>query len=153
MLPTAYRLERRAQYIVDGTLLPCWSWAARKDLYFLGKHKTTGMNVLVACTLEGCLSWISDPVPGSRHDSYIVKDSSVFSTAMDPHDYVGDKGFVGNGMITPFKKPAGGELLDLAEGIQQPGEQDPLGRRAGDRELQDLAHMHTDYRRPIGTFT
>jgi hypothetical protein len=98
------------QYIMDGTLLPCWSWASRKDLYS-GKHKKTGMNVLVACTLEGRISWVSDPVPGSRHDNYIVKDSSVLDS-VDPIDYVGDKGFVGNGMITPFKKPAGGELLD-----------------------------------------
>ncbi|HEY6785800.1 MAG TPA: hypothetical protein VI365_00660, partial [Trebonia sp.] len=40
-----------------------------------------------------------------------VKDSSVLES-VDPRDYVGDRGFVGNGMITPFKKPAGGELLD-----------------------------------------
>jgi hypothetical protein len=68
----------------------------------MGKHKTTGMNVLVACTLEGRLSWISGPAPGSRHDNYIVKDSSVLDS-VDPLDYIGDKGFVGNGMITPFR--------------------------------------------------
>jgi hypothetical protein len=69
------------------------------------------MAVLAACTLEGRLSWISDPVSGSRHDNFTVKDSSVLHGA-DPKDYVGDKGFVGNDMITPFRKPAGGELLD-----------------------------------------
>src|ERR1039457_5697435 len=31
---------------------------------------------------------------------------------MDPRNWIADKGYVGNGMITPFKKPAGGELLD-----------------------------------------
>ena len=30
------------QFIVDGTLLPCWSWPAHPDLYS-GKHKDTGM--------------------------------------------------------------------------------------------------------------
>ena len=31
---------------------------------------------------------------------------------MDPGNWAGDKGYVGHGMITPFKKPAGGELLE-----------------------------------------
>jgi hypothetical protein len=43
-------LSSQVHYIVDGTLLPCWSWAAYPTLYS-GKHKTTGMNVQVACTL------------------------------------------------------------------------------------------------------
>jgi hypothetical protein len=49
-VPTAGDLDERCQYIVDGTLLPCWSWASHPELYS-GKHKTTGMNVQVACTL------------------------------------------------------------------------------------------------------
>jgi hypothetical protein len=42
-VPTAEDLDRDTQYIVDGTLLPCWSWASSPELYS-GKHKTTGMN-------------------------------------------------------------------------------------------------------------
>jgi hypothetical protein len=30
-VPTADRLADGRQYVVDGTLLPCWSWASRKD--------------------------------------------------------------------------------------------------------------------------
>jgi hypothetical protein len=52
---TADDLASGQQFIVDGTLLPCWSWAARPDLYS-GKHKTTGMKVLVACTRPGTLA-------------------------------------------------------------------------------------------------
>ena len=59
-VPTADDLDPDAQYLLDGTLLPCWSWAGRKELYS-GKHKTTGMNVQVACTIYGKLAWISDP--------------------------------------------------------------------------------------------
>ena len=59
-VPTADELDARTQYIVDGTLLPCWSWASNPELYS-GKHKTTGMNVQVAATLTGSLAWISDP--------------------------------------------------------------------------------------------
>ena len=62
-VPIAEELRPGRQYIVDGTLLPCWSWASDPGLYS-GKHKTTGMNVQVVCTLDGELVWISDPVPG-----------------------------------------------------------------------------------------
>ena len=67
------------QYIVDGTLLPCWSWADHSELYS-GKHKTTGINVQIACRPEdGELAWISDPVVGSRHDTYCLGESRVLS--------------------------------------------------------------------------
>src|SRR6266511_1622122 len=59
---------KATQYIVDGSLLPCWSWASHPGLYS-GKHKTTGMNVQVACTLSGQLAWISDAIEGSRQDT------------------------------------------------------------------------------------
>jgi hypothetical protein len=39
-IPTADEIDPEAQYIVDGTLLPCWSWAGHKELYS-GKRKTT----------------------------------------------------------------------------------------------------------------
>ena len=76
-VPVADDLDGRTQYVVDGTLLPCWSWASHPDLYS-GKHKTTGMNVQVACTLAGRLAWISDAVSGSRHDTYCLNESGSF---------------------------------------------------------------------------
>jgi hypothetical protein len=111
-VPTAGDLEERCQYLVDGTLLPCWSWAAHPELYS-GKHKTTGMNVQVACTLAEKLAWISDPIDGSRHDSYCLNESGVLLT-LDPADWTGDKGYVGNGMITPIRKPECRDLLGWA---------------------------------------
>jgi hypothetical protein len=33
-----------------------------------GEHKTTGLNVQVAASLDGEPAWISDPVDGRRHD-------------------------------------------------------------------------------------
>lgn len=149
-IPSADILKGDRQFIVDGTLLPCWSWASRKDLYS-GKHKRTGVNVLVACTLEGRLSWISDPVPGSRHDNFIVKDSSVLD-GTDPLDYVGDKGFVGNGMITPFKKPAGGELLEWQKEFNTQVNKIRWIVEQAIANFKTWRSMHTDYRRPIDTF-
>ena len=74
-IPTAEELRPGRQYIVDGTLLPCWSWASAPGLYS-GKHKTTGMNVQVVCTLDGELVWISDPIEGARHDVFCVDESA-----------------------------------------------------------------------------
>ena len=67
-VPTVEDLDPTVQLIVDGTLLPCWSWAEHPELYS-GKHKTTGLNVQVACTLTGHLAWVSDPPrrKGPRH--------------------------------------------------------------------------------------
>jgi hypothetical protein len=89
-VPTADELDPETQYIVDGTLLPCWSWAGHKELYS-GKHKTTGMNVQVACMIYGKLAWISDPVNGSRHDNYCLGESDVLRT-LNPKNWMGDKG-------------------------------------------------------------
>jgi hypothetical protein len=46
-VPTADELDVGTCDIMDGTLLPCWSWGAHPELYS-GKRKTTGMNVQVA---------------------------------------------------------------------------------------------------------
>jgi hypothetical protein len=109
-IPTADDLDPDVQDILDGTLLPCWSWAGHQELYS-GKHKTTGMNVQVVCTVYGKLAWISDPINGSRHDNHCQEESGALLT-MNPKNWIGDKGYIGNNMITPFRKPAGGELLD-----------------------------------------
>jgi len=64
-VPTVEDLDPTAQLIIDGTLLECWSWADHPELYS-GKHKTTGLNVQVACTLSGTLTWVSDPRTDAR---------------------------------------------------------------------------------------
>jgi hypothetical protein len=100
--PTADDLDPDAQYIVEGTLLPCWSWKDRPELYS-GKHKTTGVNVQLACSIYGRLSWVSDPITGNHHDNYCLGDSGVLLT-LDPGNWMGDKGYIGNKMITPIRK-------------------------------------------------
>jgi hypothetical protein len=150
-VPTADELDPEAQYIVDGTLLPCWSWAGHKELYS-GKHKTTGMNAQVACTIYGKLAWISDPVNGSRHDNYCLGESDVLRT-LDPRNWMGDKGYIGNEMITPFRKPAGGELLDWQKEFN--GEVNKIRWMIEQviSHFKNWTIVHTDYRRPLNTFT
>jgi hypothetical protein len=101
-VPVAEDLDPGRQYLADGALLPCWSWSGHQELYS-GKHKTTGLNVQVACTLEGQLCWVSDPIDGARHDVYCFDESGVLDT-LDPGSWTGDKGYVGRGMVTPVKK-------------------------------------------------
>jgi hypothetical protein len=149
-VPTADELDGRTQFIVDGTLLPCWSWASNPELYS-GKHKTTGMNVQVACTLAGSLAWISDPIEGSRHDTHCLRESGVLLT-LDPGSWIGDKGYVGNEMITPIKKPAHRNLLDWEKEFNT---QINKIRYVIERTIANFKTwriMHTDYRRPLSTF-
>ena len=147
---TADDLDPEAQYIVDGTLLPCWSWAGCKELYS-GKHKTTGMNVQVACTIYGKLAWISDPVNGSRHDNYCLGESDVLRT-LDPKNWIGDKGYIGNEMITPFRKPEGRELLDWQKEFNTEVNKIRWMIEQVISHFKNWTVMHTDYRRPLSTF-
>jgi hypothetical protein len=73
--------------------------------------QTTGMNVQVVCTLEGQLEWISDPLDGCRHDTHCLCESGALPDDA-AHNWVGDKGYVGNDMATPHKKPIYRDLVD-----------------------------------------
>ena len=150
-VPVAEELIPGRQYIVDGTLLPCWSWASRPRLYS-GKHKTTGMNVQVVCTLDGELVWVSDPIEGARHDVFCLDESGVLHT-LDPRDWTGDKGYVGRGMITPIKKIQTRGLLDWQKDFNTAINRT---RAVVERVIANLKNwriLHTDYRRPFASFT
>ena len=47
----------------------------------------------------GKLAWISDPVNGSRHDNYGPANPAYMLT-LEPGNWIGDKGYIGNEMIT-----------------------------------------------------
>jgi hypothetical protein len=147
-VPTADDLDGRTQYIVDGTLLPCWSWASHPELYS-GKHKTTGMNVQVVCTFR--IAWISDPVDGSRHDTYCLSESGALLT-LDPGNWVGDKGYIGNDMITPIRKPACRNLLNWEKEFSTQVNKIRYVIEQVIANFKTWRIMHTDYRRPLATF-
>jgi DDE superfamily endonuclease len=149
-VPTADELDPDEQYIVDGTLLPCWSWAGHDDLWS-GKHKATGMNVQVFCTLYGKLALISDPIAGSRHDNHCLGECGALDT-MDPANFAGDKGYIGNGMITPFRKPPGGKLLDWQKEFNAQVSKIRWRIEQVISHFKNWTIMHTDYRRPLDTF-
>jgi hypothetical protein len=149
-VPTAGELGPQSQLIVDGTLLPCWSWASAPGLYS-GKHKTTGMNVQVACTLEGEIAWISDPVEGSRHDMHCIGESGVLP-GVTPGSWIADKGYIGSGMITPIRKPAHRDLLDWEKEFNTAVNRIRYVIERAIANFKTWRIMHTDYRRPLSTF-
>ena len=63
LLATVEEVPHGGVHIIDGTLLPCWSWKDQPDLWS-GSHKRTGMNLQVLVSLTGHLRWASDPCPG-----------------------------------------------------------------------------------------
>jgi alkylated DNA repair dioxygenase AlkB len=149
-VPTADELDAQTQYLVDGTLLPCWSWASHPQLYS-GKHQTTGMNVQVAATLAGRLAWISDPIDGSRHDNHCLNTANAL-IGVDPQNWVADKAYVGNGMITPIKKPTYRDLLDWEKEFNKQVNKIRWVIEQVIANLKTWRILHTDYRRPIDTF-
>ena len=63
LLLTAEEVPEGCDYVVDGTLFPCWSWRNHRELWS-GKHGTTGMNVQILVLPSGRLVWASRPLPG-----------------------------------------------------------------------------------------
>ena len=149
-VPTADDLADDVPYVVDGSLLPCWSWASQPDLYS-GKHHTTGVNVQVAATLSGTVVWVSDPLPGCTHDLTALR-AHGFLDGLTATSMIADKGYQGSGMITPVKKPIGGTLTDNEKNYNT----DVNSLRAViERVIAHLKNwriLHTDYRRPFHTF-
>ena len=135
---------------IDGTLAPCWSWSKRPELYS-GKHHTTGVNLHVACTLAGHLAWISPALPGNVHDAKAIKESG-FLAALDSQSHIGDKGYIGLGMITPARKPAHGELTDTDKRNNTTINRVRYLIERVIANVKTWRVLHTDYRRPYNTF-
>lgn len=137
--------------LVDGTLAPCWSWQAHRESLYSGKHKTTGHNVQVVSDLDGEILVVSDPMPGSWHDSHAFAESGLV-TIIDSNG-IADLAYIGTDMASPARKPRNGELSPKDKECNQ--EINGL-RAAVERAIAHLKTwkiLHTDYRRPIATFT
>jgi len=150
-IPTVEDLDPTQQLIIDGTLLPCWSWRRHPELYS-GKHHTTGVTIQVACTLTGRLAWVSHPFPGNTHDLTALKDSRLLDM-INQTIHIGDKGYTGAGMITPVKKPAGHELYDSEKEFNKKINTIRYLIERSIAQLKTWRILHTDYRRPYATFT
>jgi DDE superfamily endonuclease/Helix-turn-helix of DDE superfamily endonuclease len=149
-VPVAEDLHTDLACVVDGTLLPCWSWANRPELYS-GKHHTTGVNVQVAATLAGTVAWVSDPLPGSTHDITALRASAVLD-GLDPSTWIADRGYQGTTMITPVKKSPGADLSDDRKNFNTAVNRIRYVIERAIAHLKTWRILHTDYRRPFTTF-
>jgi hypothetical protein len=136
--------------LVDGTLAPCWSWAGAPDLYS-GKHQTTGHNHQIVTDLTGQLLHVSDPLPGSAHDARAIRETGLIEV-IDASNTIGDKGYLGTGLLTPFRKPPDGTLLPWQKEFnkQVNALRAPVERAIGNFKTWRI--FHTDYRRPRDTY-
>jgi transposase len=136
--------------LIDGTLTPCWSWADAPELRS-GKHHTTGHNHQVVTALDGRLLHVGDPLPGRVHDARAVRDTGLLDT-LDVANSIGDKGYLGTGLFTPYRKPPGGELLDWQRTFNKEinSLRAPVERAIS--HLKTWRALHTDYRRPLRTY-
>ena len=136
--------------VVDGTLTPCWSWADAPELRS-GKHHTTGHNHQIVTGLDGRLLHVGDATPGRTHDTRAVRDTGLLAT-LDPTNTIADKGYLGTGILTPIRKPPGGELLDWQKTFNT---QVNSLRAVVERAISHLKTwrvLHTDYRRPLASY-
>ena len=67
-------------------------------------------------------------------------------------DYIGDKGFVGHDMVTPFKKPAGGGLLDWQKEFSSGVNKIRWVIEQAIAHVKTWRILHTGYRGPIDAF-
>ena len=105
----AIEMVRGRVVLVDGTLTPCWSYEEHRELWNK-KHKTTGFNAQLIALLDGTAVWISGPLPGKTHDAKAFKETGAADIVKESGGGFGDKGYQGSGLVTPKKKPKGGEL-------------------------------------------
>lgn len=137
--------------VVDGSLCPCWSWADDRDLYS-GKRKTTGHLHEFVCDTSGNLMYISDPLPGKTHDAKAFDDAGL-SEILHPGNAIGDKGFIGKAVTTPFRKPPGGELLDWQKEFNTEINRIRYVIERAIANFKTWRCMATDYRRPLRTYS
>jgi transposase len=145
-------VAREQTVLVDGFLAPTWSWRDTPGLWS-GKHKTTGFNGQAIASLRGDLLFVSEPVTGHNHDMTALAETETADIMQAAFSGIGDKGYQGSGFITPFKKPAGGKLLDWQKefNAQVSRLRAPVERAIA--HLKSWRILHTDYRRPLRTYS
>jgi hypothetical protein len=137
--------------LVDGTITPCWSYAGHKELWSR-KHGTTGFNAQLVSLLDGTPIYISDPLSGNMHDKVAFDQTPVKDIVRNSGGGIGDKGYQGTDLVTPRKKPKGGELSprDIECNAEISALRAPIERVVS--HFKSWRILHTDYRRPYCTY-
>jgi len=88
------------------------------NAWYSGKHRAPGGNVQAVIRPDGLPVWVSQVAPGHRHDLTVARDADVVgalnwaASALDLPT-LADSGYdgAGQGIKTPIKQPAGGQVL------------------------------------------
>jgi hypothetical protein len=94
--------------LVDGTDVPTGNRAGHEDNYS-GKRRRAGLNIQVAADMDAGLLGISAPMRGSMHDRKAFTECGWEDLLADTPT-IADPAYQGTHLITPRKKPKGGEL-------------------------------------------
>lgn len=108
-------VSQRYLVLVDGTYIPTGNRPAsgRARENFSGKRRCQCLSIQVAATASGELLAVSDPVPGSRHDSAALTLCGWDKVLDHAHDqWIADVAYIATTAITPIKKRVGRERLD-----------------------------------------
>lgn len=149
VVPRPEDLDPVLPLVIDGTVVPCWDWAHRTDLYSV-KHHTAGYNLQVATTLAGDLAWVSDPTPGATHDITAARASGVLEGRVVAGD-LADKGYQGTGLLTPIRKLPGVELLQWQKKFNRDHAAIRYVVERAIAHLKNWKTLSTAYRRPLHT--
>ena len=95
--------------------------------------------------------WVSDPCPGSTHDVAAL-DASGLLEGLDVSGWVADKGYIGRGMITPPRKPAGKQISDTAKKVSRSINRVRYIVEQVNAHIKTWKILKEDYRRPLNTF-
>ena len=125
-------------------------WKNQSDLWS-GKHKRTGLNLQVLISLAGHLRWASDPLPGSAHDAKAITTSGLLKE-IDPSSRIADKGYIGTGAITPYKKSPNGELTEAQKQANKSLYEIRYVVERTIAHIKSWKILSHDYRRPLHTF-
>ena len=100
--------------LVDGTPIPTGNRPAAgrqvEKANYSGKHHVQCLSVQVAATTDGALVAVSDPVPGSRHDSAALRLCG-WGEILTGADWIADTAYTAHGALTPIKKTPGRDRL------------------------------------------
>lgn len=96
--------------------------------------------------LDGTAAWISAPLPGKTNDARAFEETGAADILKQAGGGFGDKGYQGTGLVTPKKKPIGGELTlsDKEYNSQVSSFRAPVERLVG--HFKNWKILHTDYR-------
>lgn len=107
--PTPKDLDPHRFYVLDGTLVEYRGGKPPK--LYSSKHKKTGLNLQVVTDQTGGIYYVSNPIPGSRHDINALRQTNLLDN-IPPDRITADKKYIGSGCDVPFRRQPYTNLQD-----------------------------------------